>query len=119
MSKKNNWVYLTHMWEMCRKALSIVEGLDKSEFLQNEIIQLALTRLIEMIGEAAAQVDTPFRFEYDQIPWNEIVGMRHRIVHDYLNVDEQIIWQVAKEDLPDLLIILDKIIPEEYKREVN
>ncbi len=119
MTEKNNWVYLTHMWEMCRKALNIIKGYDKSEFLQNEIIQLALTRLIEMIGEAAAQVDTTFRSEYDQIPWSEIIGMRHRIVHDYLNVDEQIIWQVSKEDLPDLLMILDKIIPNEYKREVN
>jgi uncharacterized protein with HEPN domain len=119
MIKKNHWVYLTHMWAMCQKALNIVNGLEESEFLQDEILQLALTRLIEVIGEAAAHVDDVVRAEFDAIPWYEIIGMRHRIVHDYLNVDEQIIWQVANEDLPSLFEVLDRIIPEEYKREVD
>lgn len=119
MNKKNQWVYLTHMWAMCKKALEIVNSLEKNEFLQNEILQLALTRLIEVIGEAASHVDELTRFEQEAIPWNEIIGMRHRIVHDYLNVDERIIWQVAHEDLPGLYIILDQIIPNEYKREAE
>ena len=57
MNKKNQWVYLTHMWAMCKKALDLVKGLEKAEFLRNEILQLALTRLIEVIGEAASHVD--------------------------------------------------------------
>ena len=106
MNKKDQWVYLTHMWAMSQKALDIVNGLNQSEFFKNEILQLALTRLIEVIGEAASHVD-------------EIIGMRHRIVHDYLNVDEQVIWQVAHEDLPDLYTTLNKIIPQEYKTEFD
>ena len=101
------------------KSFDIVNGLNQSEFFKNEILQLALTRLIEVIGEAASHVDEQTREEFNSIPWHEIIGMRHRIVHDYLNVDEQVIWQVAHEDLPDLYTTLNKIIPQEYKTEFD
>jgi uncharacterized protein with HEPN domain len=49
-----------------------------------------------------------------EIPWREIIGMRHRIVHDYLNVDEDVVWQVVQEDLPQPIATINQIIPSEY-----
>lgn len=64
-----------------------------------------------MIGEAALYVSSDFREKYPQVPWHEIIGMRHRIVHDYLNVDEDIIWEVIQQDIQSLVDVLEEIIP--------
>lgn len=81
--------------------------------LKDEILRLALTRLVQVIGEAAQHVSMEFREKYPEVPWHEIIGMRHRIVHDYLNVDEEVIWEVIQHDLPPLVDILTRIVPPE------
>ena len=64
-----------------------------------------------MIGEAADHVSEEFKETHQQIPWFEIIGMRHRIVHDYMNVDEDVVWSVVKNDLPALIATLKQTIP--------
>jgi len=61
-----------------------------------------LAHLVQMIGEAARRVSAEFRAVHPAIPWVDIVGMRSKIVHDYMNVDEDIVWQVVTRDLPSL-----------------
>jgi len=72
-----------------------------------------LAHLIQVLGEAARRVSPEFRQMHPEVPWNEIIGMRHKIVHDYLRVDEDIIWQVATVDLPRLVQTLDRLVPPE------
>lgn len=64
--------------------------------------QDAVIRQIEIIGEASRQLSNVFRNEHDHIPWTDIIGMRHRIAHDYMNVDLDIVWEVTQQDLPVL-----------------
>jgi uncharacterized protein with HEPN domain len=64
-----------------------------------------------MIGEAARQVSTEFTGLHREIPWANIVGMRHKVVHDYLGVDEDIVWQVVTVDLPALVDALRPLVP--------
>jgi uncharacterized protein with HEPN domain len=58
-------------------------------------------------------VETEFKEMYPEIPWYEIIGMRNRIVHDYLNVDEDVVWQVVQLDLPNLAKLLENIVPDD------
>jgi uncharacterized protein with HEPN domain len=112
---KDDWVYVGHMLDMVQKALEMSAGKDRAAYDKDETLRLALTHIIQVIGEAAQRVSPEFRHTYDQIPWQEIIGMRHRIVHDYLTIDEDVIWEVLLQDLPQLLKTLQAILPPEYK----
>jgi uncharacterized protein with HEPN domain len=110
---KNNWVYVGHMLDMSQKAIELTQGINRPEYDQNEIYRYALTHLIQVIGEAAQQVSSDFKEAHPQVPWFEIIGMRNRIVHDYMNVDEDVIWEVIQHDLQPLVKSLVSIIPPE------
>ena len=112
---RDEWIYVAHMLEMSQKAIDLTEGLDRYEYDQDETLRLALTHLVQVIGEAAQRVSPEFRLQHPDIPWKEIIGMRHRIVHDYLNVDEDVIWEVVQQDLPLLVDELAKIVPHEQE----
>jgi len=72
---------------------------------------LALIHLVQVIGEAARQVSAEFAAAHPEIPWAIITGMRHKLVHDYLGVDEDIVWQVVTTDLPSLVAALEPLVP--------
>ncbi len=102
-------VYVGHMLDMARKAVAKTEGVAHEEYERDENLRLALTHLVQVIGEAGRRVSREFCDEHPEIPWQEIIGMRHKVVHDYLGVDEDIVWQVVTEDLPSLIPSLEKI----------
>jgi uncharacterized protein with HEPN domain len=112
---KDDWVYLGHMLDMGQKALDLIVGLNKFDYDEDETLKLALTHLVQVIGEAARRVSPVFQEAHPEIPWHEIIGMRHRVVHDYLNVDEDIIWEVVHQDLPALVEALIKSMPPEER----
>ena len=110
---KSDWVYLGHMLDMCQKGLEMTAGKNHQDYEESEILQFALTHIIQVIGEAADHVTEEFKESQPQIPWHEIIGMQHRIVHDYMNVDEDVVWSVVKNDLPSLITVLKNTIPPE------
>jgi uncharacterized protein with HEPN domain len=99
------------MLDMARKAVGKVQDLPRDTYDADENLRLALTHLVQVIGEAARHVSGEFAASHPEIPWENIVGMRHKVVHDYLGVDEDIVWQVATEDLPKLVEALEPLIP--------
>ncbi len=103
-------VYVGHMLDMARKAVAKTHGVTRDVYEQDENLRLALTHLVQVIGEAGRHVSRELCAEHPEIPWQEIVGMRHKVVHDYLGVDEDIVWQVVTEDLPPLIASLEKIL---------
>ncbi|MFN7984397.1 MAG: HepT-like ribonuclease domain-containing protein [Vicinamibacterales bacterium] len=104
-------VYVGHMLDMARKAVGKTQGISRETFDGDENLRLALIHLIQVIGEAARQVSRPFADRHPEIPWAEIIGMRHKVVHDYLGVDEDIVWAVVSQDLPTLVFALEPIAP--------
>ncbi len=82
----------------------------RESFLADENLQLALTHLVQVIGEAARKVSPAFRAIHDQIPWTSIVGMRHRVVHDYLDVDLDLVWEVCSMEIPRLVPVLESAV---------
>ncbi len=104
-------LYLGHMLDVSKQAMAKVEGLGRGEFDADENLRLALTHLIQMIGEAARRVSPATCASHPQIPWTEIIGMRHKIVHDYFGIDFDIVWEVVTGDLSRLADELNRILP--------
>jgi len=113
MSIRDNNIYVGHMLDIAHKIQSIIKNKDRKLYDSDEVLRLALTHLIQTIGEADRNITQEFRDEYPSVPWKTIVGMRHKVVHDYLYVDEDLVWKTAIEDIPNLIIALEKIVPPE------
>lgn len=107
---KDDRVYLGHMKDAAAKAVEKVTGLSREAFDAYENLRLALAHLIQIVGEAARRVSETTRNLHPDVPWAEIVGMRHKVVHDYFGVDWDLIWDVASHDLPPLLAVLGLLV---------
>ncbi len=81
---------------------SYVEGMTYADFLADRKTQDAVTRNIEIIGEAARSLPAPFKEEHADIPWEEIVAMRNVIVHEYFGILPDVVWDVIENELPRL-----------------
>jgi uncharacterized protein with HEPN domain len=112
MQKDDN-VYLGHMLDLAQKAEEKIHGRSREQYDNDEDLRIILAHLIQTIGEAASQVSTPTRAANPNIPWKQIVGIRHHIVHGYMSVDYDIIWEVVTRHLPSLIAELKKIVPSE------
>jgi len=106
---KDEFVYVEHMLDIARRIEAKVAGIGRPAFDADENLRLAVTHLIQTIGEAARLVSDDFRNSNADIPWHQITGMRHRIVHDYLSVDFDIVWEVADREIGKLIEQLDKL----------
>jgi uncharacterized protein with HEPN domain len=73
-------------------------------------LNLALTRLLEIVGEAAARTSQEERSRYPSIPWVQVVGLRNRLIHGYDAVDFDILWQIVTRDLPPLIATIEEIL---------
>lgn len=112
MSKIDDLSRLQHIHDAAAKAISFVQSRNREDLNQNEMLSLALVRLIEIIGEAANHVSVDCQVAYPQIPWRAIVGMRNRIVHAYFDIDLDVVWQVITNDLPGLLELTNHAIQQ-------
>src|SRR5574341_922520 len=108
--RHDDGVYVGHMLEIAEDALEIAQGVDRQRFDRDSTIRWALVHLIQVIGEAARHVSDSYRIEHPEVPWPKIVGMRHRIVHDYLNVNYDIVWDVVTQELPELIRIVHPLV---------
>jgi uncharacterized protein with HEPN domain len=107
---KSDIAYIEHILNCIRKINEFSEGLSKKEFKKNELVQDAVIRNIEIIGEASKKVSSDLKKTYYKIPWKEISGMRDKLIHDYLGVDTDVVWQTIKEDIPSLKLLLEEIL---------
>jgi uncharacterized protein with HEPN domain len=105
--------YLLDILIAARKALKFVEGIDQNEFEDNELVQNAVMRPLEIIGEASAKISKEFRKAHSEIPWREMVGLRNRLIHEYFRIDFGAVWDTIHKDLPKLIEIIDPLVPKE------
>lgn len=101
---------MQHMLDHAREAVQMASGKQRSDLDHERKLELSLTRLVEIVGEAASKIDPSYRAEYPSIPWPSIVGMRQRLVHGYDVVDRQILWDTITDDLPPLIAELEGIL---------
>lgn len=110
MSKRDDRFTLRQMLDYAQHAVAMAHGRKRSDLESDFMFQLALTRLVEIIGEAASRVSMPTREQHRDIPWSDIVGMRNRLIHGYDVVDLNLLWDTVAIDLPPLIAVLEKIV---------
>jgi uncharacterized protein with HEPN domain len=110
MPKHESSVSLRHMLDHAREAYSLIHNKSRADLDADRLLNLALVRLLEIIGEAASRIPPEDRAHYAGIPWPQIIGMRNRLIHGYDLVDFEILWQTVVEDLPPLIVALENIL---------
>jgi uncharacterized protein with HEPN domain len=109
---RNYTDYLRDILEYAEKAERFVEGLDFQAFERNEEKTLAVIRALEVIGEAARHIPGTLREKYADVPWEDMVGMRSKLIHDYFGVDLKVVWRTVHEDLPPLRDAVAQILAD-------
>jgi uncharacterized protein with HEPN domain len=104
---------LLDMLLAARDAKDFIEGMDEAAFLASRLHQNAVIRALEVIGEAAGKVSPATQAAHPEIPWREITGMRHRLIHDYGDVDFDIVWSVVQTRLDALIAAVEALVPDE------
>lgn len=109
--QKDDTVYVGHMLDTACQGLRLVEGKTREDYDRDEALRLAPVHVLQIIGEAARRVSPEYRARHSELPWSEIMGMRHKIVHDYMAVDFDIVWDTVQKDLGPLASQLKSILP--------
>jgi uncharacterized protein with HEPN domain len=104
---------LLDMLLAARDARGFLAGLDEAGFQASRLHQNAVIRSLEVIGEAAGKVSAGLRTAHPEIPWREITGMRHRLIHDYAEVRLDLVWSVASTRLDVMIAALEPLIGDE------
>lgn len=101
------------MLDHASRAVRLVQGKNQDEVEQDEVLFLALTRLLEILGEAARRIPDDVRNRHPEIPWRSVVGLRNVLIHGYDTVDPDIVWRILTKDLPELLPHLEAAVHKE------
>ena len=108
--KKNNLVFIKHIRDAIIRIKNFTLNHTKSKFLKDELVQSAVIRQIEIIGEASKNLSLSFRNKHSQIPFKDIAGMRDKLIHHYFGVDINSVWNTVKSDLPKLENQINQIL---------
>jgi uncharacterized protein with HEPN domain len=110
MTQHDPRISLRQMHDHAREAIELTRGKSRDDFLTDRTLNLAIVHLLEILGEAANRVAPNERLKYPQVPWPQIIGLRHRLIHGYDRVDLDIVWEIVTRHLPPLMAELDKIL---------
>ena len=105
--------YIRHIQDECSYVLSVSKNLSKDEFLDNETLKRAITRSLEIKGEATKKIPADFKIKWNTIQWKNMAGMRDRLIHDYIGVNYSIVWDVVKNKIPELHTQISELIDRE------
>jgi uncharacterized protein with HEPN domain len=110
MAQDKDRIRLQHMLDHANEAMQMARGRARGDLDSDRQLNLALVRLLEIIGEAASRVSETTQRTHPQIAWVEITGLRNRLVHAYDDVDFNILWDIIQIDLPPLVSVLAKTL---------
>lgn len=103
--------YLWDMREAAREVVEMTAGLSLVDFLANRMLMRATERSVEIIGEAARRVSNDFAAAHSEIPWRQIIGQRNILAHEYGQIDHELLFRTATEDIPGLIHHLEPLLP--------
>ena len=103
-----------YIWDMLDSARTLdgfIMGVNFYKYTQDKKLQLAVERALEIIGEAARRVSEAYRQAHSEIPWQSIISQRNVLAHEYGEIKQELIWKVATIRIPELITLLEKLIP--------
>ncbi len=116
MTQRDPRISFLQMRDYAQEAVSLTKHKTREDIAKDRVLNLALTRLLEVVGEAATRVSDEEREKYANLPWAQIIGLRNRLIHGYDQVDLDILWEIVSEDLPPFVQKLEKIIQNWEKK---
>lgn len=103
--------YLWDMHQAAREVIDMTAGTTLAGFLANRVLMRATERSVEIIGEAAKRVSEDFRTAHPEISWRQIIGQRNILAHEYGQIDHELLYRTATEDIPTLADQLESLLP--------
>ena len=116
---RNYRLYLKDIFEAMGAAQAFVEGLNFNAFIADDKTASAVTRKLEIIGEAPKNVPEEIRQKYPQVPWKQMAGMRDRIIHEYFAVNYSVGWDTVKSRVPSVQPIIAQILKDLEERQTH
>lgn len=111
--RPDDLIRIRHMVDAIRSTIRFTQGRERADLDNDEMLAFALVRAIEIVGEAATKISSETREQYPEVPWAAIIGMRHRLIHAYFDINHDILWTTATEAAPGLLpLLLDLLLTE-------
>ena len=110
MTHHDDRTRLRHMLVHAEEAAEMARGRSRADLDSDRKLNLALVRLMEIVGEAASRVSPNTRERITAIPWPDVIGLRNRLVHGYDKVDFDVLWDIVEYDLPGLIVALRKTL---------
>lgn len=104
--------YLEDMLAFTREVLVFTHGRSRADYDTDLGLRRSVERATELIGEAATNISDQTRLRYSEIPWRKIIGQRNVLIHDYGDVDDELVWNLVELEIPKLELILDRIVKE-------
>lgn len=108
--EKDDTSYIWDMLDAAKAVREFITGRSYQDYLIDRMLRGAVERYLEIIGEAAGKVSKAFRDAHPEIPWQKIIGQRHVLIHDYGDIEHELIWSVAANHIPDLIDKLEPLI---------
>lgn len=110
MKNRDVGLYLDDILQSIERIEQATQGLTREEFDEDVVVQDAVVRRIEVIGEAVKQTPSEFKEKHSEIPWRKIAGTRDIFIHDYMDVNFDRVWNIIQNDLPQLKIQIQQLI---------
>lgn len=107
---KKDSIYVEHIIDAADLIKKYTHGISQKQFEVDTLIRDGVVRQIEIIGEASRAISDEFKEKHKDIPWHQIIGMRNRLIHEYVDVDEEEVYRTAKNDIPQLREDLKSIV---------
>ncbi|MCY4056100.1 MAG: DUF86 domain-containing protein [Cyanobacteria bacterium MAG CAR4_bin_6] len=103
-------LYIKDMIQFSEDVLSYTDGLDYSAFIADGLTYDATLRKLQLIGQAATNIPSEVRDAHPSIPWHAIVGTRNRLAHSYIHINDEVIWSIIQNAVPDLVLSLRDLL---------
>lgn len=105
--------YLLDILIAARKVLEFTRGVTWEEFQRSDMLQNAVMRPLEIIGEVARKISQETKNTHPVVPWNDMIGMRNRLIHEYFRINLQTVWDTVQNDIPRLIALIEPLVPPE------
>ena len=110
--KRDDTVYLRHVLDAVVRIEEYLQGIGEDVFYEQALVQDGVIRQLEIIGEAVKRLSGELRGRHGHVPWEDVAGMRDKLIHDYFGVDLETVWLTAREDMPVLRAEVIKILED-------